>query len=448
MDAHATTLGEGTPPSYSFALWNLVIRPPRATYHTWQLGPNEFHVSGVKAMRRDFRLQATTGGSLACSHYLPWREWDEPPRRWPVVVYLHGNSSNRLEANGLLGPLLAHGVSLFCFDSAGCGQSDGDYVSLGWHEREDLAAVLEHLRESPCCGPIGLWGRSMGAVTVLLHADRDPGIGAICVDSPFVSLRRLIEDLANSAHVMCPVPNWLVVLVFAVIRMRVKTLANFDMEDIAPLEHAKQSFVPGLFMHGQEDTFISPGHSRQLYDAYMGDKEFVLLEGEDHNSERSPQAIGRAVDFFCRAFRLGDVDLSVTQRDSAGCAPVESARRRSVTPPPQPRQVEPLASPPPPTPTERLERTVPAEPPRAECEKGCLRIEFSPSWQTDMEEMLLEVGWSSEANKKRLSVTDNAGNIVSLFADARGKVPACSRFPLTIRLLPLCGAAKAARGGG
>merc|ERR1719219_1376608 len=134
----------------------------------------------------------------------------------------------------------------------------------------------------------------MGAVTVLLHADRDQSIGAICLDSPFVTLRQLIEDLASSVHTMCPLPYWLVMATFQLIRMRVKALANFDVEDVMPLEHAKRSYVPAIFMHGG--------------------KEYVTIDG-DHNSERSDRDINRSVDFFRRAFRLDQIDLGIIPQD-------------------------------------------------------------------------------------------------------------------------------------
>jgi hypothetical protein len=35
---------------------------------------------------------------------------------------------------------------------------------------------------------IGLWGRSMGAVTALMYADYDPSIGGLVLDSPFSNL--------------------------------------------------------------------------------------------------------------------------------------------------------------------------------------------------------------------------------------------------------------------
>ena len=75
--------------------------------------------------------------------------------------------------------------------------SEGEYISLGWHEREDVNLIVEHLRSHRRVSTIGLWGRSMGAVTSLLHADRDPSIAGIVCDSPFSDLKVLINELAK-----------------------------------------------------------------------------------------------------------------------------------------------------------------------------------------------------------------------------------------------------------
>jgi dienelactone hydrolase len=69
--------------------------------------------------------------------------------------------------------------------------SEGDYISLGWYERDDLAVVVEYLRGTGKVSTIGLWGRSMGAVTALLHGDRDPSIAGMVLDSPFSDLPNL-----------------------------------------------------------------------------------------------------------------------------------------------------------------------------------------------------------------------------------------------------------------
>ena len=81
----------------------------------------------------------------------------------PVVIYMHGNASARVEVLPQLTVLLALGVAVVAFDFAGSGKSDGEHVTLGYFEREDLMCVVAHLRATDVVSTIALWGRSMGA---------------------------------------------------------------------------------------------------------------------------------------------------------------------------------------------------------------------------------------------------------------------------------------------
>jgi pimeloyl-ACP methyl ester carboxylesterase len=83
------------------------------------------------------------------------------------------------------------GATLVGVDLSGSGLSEGETISLGWFERDDAAAVIEALRARGGVSTIALWGRSMGAVTALMHGHRDPGIAALVLDSPFSSLMQL-----------------------------------------------------------------------------------------------------------------------------------------------------------------------------------------------------------------------------------------------------------------
>jgi len=74
---------------------------------------------------------------------------------------------------------------------AGSGLSDGETISLGFYEQDDLMAVIEYLRASGLVSRIGLWGRSMGAATSVLVAARDPSIAGMVLDSAFSSLTQV-----------------------------------------------------------------------------------------------------------------------------------------------------------------------------------------------------------------------------------------------------------------
>ena len=138
----------------------LLSSPPRAKYREEHLGPPAFSFMGKRFTRTDFTLQTKRGLNLQCSH---WEPVERTAVRIPVVIYMHGNASARVEALPNLTVLLALGVAVFAFDFAGSGKSDGDHVTLGYFEREDLMCVVAHLRATDVVSTIALWGRSMGA---------------------------------------------------------------------------------------------------------------------------------------------------------------------------------------------------------------------------------------------------------------------------------------------
>ena len=126
---------------------------------------------------------------------------------------------------------------------------------------------------------IGLWGRSMGSVTCLLHGDRDPGIAGMVLDSPFTNLRALVNELAKK-HVN--VPNFLLSAAIWAVKKSIKSKAGFDIEKLSPIDHVDKCFIPALFATGMQDDFIEPKHCEELHARYAGDKNIIRFEG-DHN---------------------------------------------------------------------------------------------------------------------------------------------------------------------
>jgi pimeloyl-ACP methyl ester carboxylesterase len=83
-------------------LWQAIIRPPRAEYSTDDLGPAKFIVKGhdgtnFKIQRTDFTLKNAKGIDIVCSHFEPYEE-NREFAELPCCIYMHGNSSCRLES--------------------------------------------------------------------------------------------------------------------------------------------------------------------------------------------------------------------------------------------------------------------------------------------------------------------------------------------------------------
>jgi alpha-beta hydrolase superfamily lysophospholipase len=156
-----------------------------------------FVIGKRQFQRTDIELVNERNFKIQCSHFEPINQ-ERVAEKLPCVIYCHGNCSSRLESFIPASTLLPQNITLFTFDFSGCGHSEGDYISLGWHEKDDLQMIINHLRSTDRVSLIGLWGRSMGAVTSILQASRDPTIAGIVLDSPFYNLNKLALELVKT----------------------------------------------------------------------------------------------------------------------------------------------------------------------------------------------------------------------------------------------------------
>ena len=279
-------------------LWKAIIRPYRDEYTDTDLGPQRFRLNQKFYKRSDFSLINKRNLKLMCSYWEPYEE-QRPCPRLPCVIYLHGNSSSRCEVVPNLKYLLPLNITVFAFDFAGCGHSEGDYISLGWYEVFDIQCVINFLRKSNKVSTIGLWGRSMGAVTSIMYASKEQSIAGIFLDSPFYSLNLLIDELSKEK---VSLPNFLVRQVIKMIKQTVKEKAEFNIDDIETVEFAKICFVPAFFCHGKDDTFVNVHHCNDLFAIYPGEKNILLIEG-DHNTLRPNKLNENASEFFYNALK-------------------------------------------------------------------------------------------------------------------------------------------------
>ena len=262
-------------------LWKAVIRPNRDDYKDEDLGPDKFQINHKFYKRTDFSITNKRNLKLMCSFWEPYDE-EREYTRLPCVVYLHGNSSSRCEALAEIKYLLPLNITVFAFDFSGCGHSQGEYISLGWYEREDVESVIEYLRKTNKVSTIGLWGRSMGAVTAIMYGDRDPSIAGMVLDSAFASLKELIEELVKER---VNLPNFIVNQATKLVKSTIMKKAKFNLDEIEPKKYAARCFIPALFCHANGDNFVNKHHCADLSEVYAGDKNVVYVEG-NHNSSR------------------------------------------------------------------------------------------------------------------------------------------------------------------
>ena len=286
------------------SLWKYIIRPPRYNYTEDTLGPLSFVYKGKIYKRKDYDLLSSMGYIMKCSYIEP-EITNRPKDVMPLVLYLHGNGSSRVEGINIIEELLKRDINIFLFDFPGCGLSEGDYISLGYHEKDDVGIIIDFIENIPGVGNIGIWGRSMGAATTLLYAHKDQRIKAICLDSPFADFRKLAKELAlNNFNY----PNFLIDTILNFLGKTVKKKNGLDINLLKPIETVKETFQPGLFIHAKNDKLIGVQHTLDIYEQYPGPKCVYILEKGGHNTKRPNNLIKKIGKFFSRY--LDNEDLS------------------------------------------------------------------------------------------------------------------------------------------
>ena len=282
-------------PKYSYeTLWKMIIRPPRDNYTEQSLGNSVLMFKGRTYIRKDYDLISSEGYTMKCSFFEP-EEYYRPQKIMPVVLYLHGNSSSRLEGINMLGQLLKKDINLFVVDFPGCGLSEGEYISLGYHESHDVKILVDFIEKLPGVGRIGIWGRSMGAATTMIYSHKDERIKAICMDSPFADFGLLAKELVLK---QIKLPSFLIEGALKIIRMTIRKKNGLDIDKLKPIDAAPKTTQPAFFIHANDDELINNKHSEMLINAYKGNNKTLKRCNGQHNTKRPNKLIREVGDFF------------------------------------------------------------------------------------------------------------------------------------------------------
>ena len=161
------------------------------------------------------------------------------------------------------------GSSFLLIDLRACGASEGDYMTYGVKESEDVRLWIDWLLKR--CGNdvhIFLHGISMGAATVLIAAGKPlpSQIKGVIADCSYTSAwDEFAYQLENSFHLPAR-------FILALINQICRKKAGFDMHEASPQNAAGKSGIPHLYIHGEADAFVPYFMMKQLYNACQAPK--------------------------------------------------------------------------------------------------------------------------------------------------------------------------------
>lgn len=190
-----------------------------------------------------------------------------------AVIVMHGFSGHRLPELAAFVPWLQARHHVIQFDFRGHGESEGSLVTLGSHERRDVAAAVR-FAESRGLGPIALFGISMGAAIAIVSAPDLP-VAAVVADASFADLRHPVASRLRHGGYPLSGLGSRVVVGGAMLRARARL-----MDPIRAVARIAPRAL--LLIAPREDQLISWRQSLRLYEAAGEPKELVVVEGAGH----------------------------------------------------------------------------------------------------------------------------------------------------------------------
>lgn len=216
------------------------------------------------------------------------------------VLLLHGYTGWKEEMYQFAYWYQEQGYAVLVPDLRCQGESEGDFIGMGWTDHYDCQLWIEHILEESPNAKIVLHGQSMGAATALIMAgspEASDHIKAVVSDSAYTTAYEMFGDKITAWFHLPAV----LFVDSACVMLRLR--GGYDLRDASPLRAVEGSRVPILFIHGDEDKMIDVNMSYELYDAAVCEKELFIVEGAGHAQaqDKDPEAYyGRIEDFLSR----------------------------------------------------------------------------------------------------------------------------------------------------
>ena len=165
-------------------------------------------------------------------------------------------------------------------DQRGRGNSEGNYLGMGWLEKDDVKIWIDKILAQDEQAEIVLYGESMGAATLMMSVGEalPDNVKLLIEDCGYTSAYGMFKAQLKERFHLPSFPFLPIADMISSIR------AGYSFSSADALKQLEKATLPILFIHGDADDYVPTEMGVELYEAYTGEKELLLIEGAGHGA--------------------------------------------------------------------------------------------------------------------------------------------------------------------
>lgn len=201
---------------------------------------------------------------------------EQETHNWAVL--LHGYTGWKEAMNPIAYEYAKRGYHVLTPDMRCQGESEGDFIGMGWTDRLDNMIWIRRILEQDPEAQIVIQGQSMGASCALLMAEEElpRNVRAVVADCAYSDAYQMFQKQMQ---------EWFHLPSFPLLPMANQMLqlrGGYDIHAAAPIRKIGGIQIPVLFIHGSEDVMIPAQMTKDMYEAASCEKELLIVEGAGH----------------------------------------------------------------------------------------------------------------------------------------------------------------------
>lgn len=196
--------------------------------------------------------------------------------KWAILV--HGYNGRKEDMRTQARHFHEQGYHILTPDLRGHGESEGNYICMGWTDRLDLVDWINSIIRIDEEAEIVLYGISMGAAAVMMCAGEELPANVRCVieDCGYTSVNDILSHHLIHFYKMPPFP------ILDSAALLIKQRLGFSIKRASAVKQIEKSHLPMMFIHGDRDHFVPCDMVFPLYEACPNEKELYIVDDSGH----------------------------------------------------------------------------------------------------------------------------------------------------------------------